>query len=127
MTTLDNNKMQLAKKLSFKSSHRVKIGAVIAKGKHVVGVGFNKIHKTHPMMTRLCGHKKIHAELDAVIGVDRHLLVGATVYVYRERLDGQLGMCKPCVHCQAILREVGVKWAVYTNPDEPGGVGEMKL
>ena len=124
---LSDGKLQLAKKLSFKSTHRVKIGAVIARGKHVIGVGFNKINKTHPLITRRCPHKKLHAEVDALIGIDRHLLRHAVIYVYRERLDGQIGMCKPCPDCQAILREVGIHKAFYTDPTERGNVGELKL
>lgn len=122
-----NSKMQLARKLSFKGNHRVRIGAVIASGKRVVGIGFNKVNKTHPLITKRNPLKGIHAEVDAIIGVDRHLLHGTCVYVYRELRNGKIGFCKPCIDCQAILKEVGVKKAIYTDPSNENQIGEMEL
>lgn len=78
-------------------------------------------------MTKRNPLKKIHAEVDAVIGIDRHLLTGTTIYVYRERLDGKIGMCKPCIDCQAIMKELGILRAIYTDPSEKDNVGEIKL
>lgn len=122
-----NSKIQLARKLSYKARHRVRIGAVVAKGKSVVGVGFNKMDKTHPLITRRNPLKKLHAEVDAIIGIDRNQLIGSTIYVYRELLNGKLGMCKPCIDCQFILREAGVKKAYYSDPSIEGGIGVMEL
>ena len=124
---IQDSKMQLAKRLSFKSKHRVRIGAVISNKRHIVGVGFNKMDKTHPLITSRNPKKKIHAEVDAIIGVDRRHLDGATIFVYRELRNGKIGFCKPCVDCQAILAEVGVRRAIYTDPTQKDSIGEIDL
>lgn len=123
---INNPKMQLAKKLSLKSTHRFRIGAVIVKKKSIVGVGFNKIWKTHPLISKGT-HKKLHAEVDAIIGQSRRHLEGSIIYVYRDLRNGEVGLCKPCVDCQQILKEAGVKKAYYTDPEEKGCVGEMEI
>lgn len=125
MSLLYSSPMKLAKKLSFKSNSRVRIGSVLIKGKSVIGVGFNKIWKTHPLMSSRNPHKKLHAELDSILGIDRHLLIGSTIYVYRQLRDGTLGLCRPCVDCQAILKEAGVYKGYYTDPKENNFIGEI--
>jgi len=119
--------MQLAKRLSFKAKHRVRIGAVITNKKQIVGVGFNKMDKTHPLITGRNPKKKLHAEVDAIIGIDRRNLEGGTIYVYRENLNGEVAICRPCVDCQAILEEAGIKEVYYTDPKEKGNIGYLCL
>lgn len=93
----------------------------------MVGLGFNKHTKTHPKITKRNHWKHIHAELDAIIGAERHLLIGATIYVFRELRNGQIGFCKPCIDCQAILKEAGIKKAIYTDPFLPHNLGILVL
>jgi deoxycytidylate deaminase len=117
---------QLARSLSYHSTHRVRIGAIVIQGKSIVGTGFNKA-KTHPLISRKSPHKKLHAEISAIIGVDRKNLVGATMYVYRELLDGSIGICRPCCDCQEILQEAGIRIVHYTDPKEPTSVGTLQF
>jgi len=124
---IHHSKFRLARELCFKSKHRVRIGAVVVNKKQIVGVGFNKMDKTHPLITSRNPKKKLHAEVDAIIGIDRRKLIGAIIYVYRERLDGKIGMCRPCPDCQAILKEAGVRKAFYTDPTLETNVGELNL
>jgi deoxycytidylate deaminase len=122
---LNNRRMKLARKTSFLSTFRVRIGAVAVNKKSIVGIGCNT-RKTHPIIS-INNHRKIHAELNACIGVDRRELNGATLYVYRENKNGDIANCKPCKYCQVILREVGIKKVYYTSPEIKGYVGEMRL
>jgi deoxycytidylate deaminase len=117
--------MQIAKALSFHSTFRVRIGAVVVDRKSVVSVGWNK-QKTHPIISRN-NYRKLHAEISCVVGGDRDLLRGATMYVYRENLNGELAICKPCPWCQAILKEAGIREVFYIDPSEKDSIGRMEL
>ena len=119
--------MKLAQKMSYHSQHRVRIGAIVLKGKSIVGTGFNKVHKTHPLITGRTAYKHIHAETAACIGIDRHLLDGGTMYVYRELRDGSVGLSRPCCDCEALMRELGIKSVRYTDPSAKDGIGVMLL
>lgn len=104
---------ELAKALSTKSSYHHKIGAVVVKKNRVLGVGFNKPEKTHPKSTN--EFNTIHAELDAIIGVDDADLEGADIYVYREHANGKPAMSKPCPGCHELIKRVGISNIYYTT------------
>ena len=125
--TLQHPCFKLARNISFKSTDRFKIGAVVAKGKRIISVGYNQMHKTHPRMYKQNPKKKLHAELHAIIGIYKTDLTNATVYVYRERLDGLIGLSKPCIYCQVILEEAGIKKVFFTDPNELNYIGQMRL
>ena len=103
---------ELAKKLSAKSNHpKHQLGCVIVDKNRIVSVGFNKI-KTHTKSTH--AFQMLHAELDAIIGVDKEELRGCTAYLYRNTKNGNLAISKPCLACEMALKEAGVKTVHYT-------------
>lgn len=104
---------KLAQNVASKSSSYPKMGCVIVKKNRVVSVGFNNREKTHPK-SKTMGHT-LHAELHAIIGVDPADLKGAHVYVFREHLNGDLAMAKPCAVCHAVLSAAGVRRVFYTT------------
>ena len=104
---------KIAQTCSKKSTSNPKMGCVIVKKNKVVGVGFNDRHKTHPKSTTM--GNTIHAELHAVIGVAAEDLRGAHVYVFREYVNGELAMARPCPHCHAVLVSAGIKKVFYTT------------
>jgi tRNA(Arg) A34 adenosine deaminase TadA len=58
-----------------------------------------------------------HAEARAIRKAD----VGSTLYVARVTRDGEWAMSKPCKHCQALIRNRGIKKVYYTiGPGEYG-------
>ena len=122
-----NRYFRTAKAVSLKSTDRVKIGAVLVSKHQIVSVGFNKMTKTHPKMSKLSEHKRIHAELDALIGVDASATKGSTVYIYRETRRGGVALSKPCPHCQVLLKEAGVKTVYYSDPAIFGNISGIKL
>jgi len=106
----------LAKKLSFKSDHRCKLGCVIIKKSKILGVGFNKL-KTSPRSTH--PYQMIHAELDAILNVsDTNDLVNSELYIYRQTKDGILANSFPCVYCQYLLKNFKIKTVYYTTPNK---------
>lgn len=111
----DRRLFQKASSLSKASNApNFKIGAVIAKGRTIIGQGWNDIVKTHPS-SRTMG-QYIHAELSAILDVkDKEELRGASIYVYRGTLRPLIS--KPCKHCHALLQKVGIKYMFYTTTD----------
>ena len=121
------NGFVLAREVSKHSDYdRIHIGAVIIKKKRVLGIGFNQ-HKTHPKQKKLnyfnaarrkkeCGF--LHAEVNALNHVDNiESCKGATIFVYRETLNGDIGMSRPCPACMKAIKDAGIRTVIYTTPD----------
>jgi len=96
-------------------------GAVLVKGSSVRSTARNE--------ERFCsfgsrfrkrdrGHATLHAELGCILGKDRSITNGSTVYVARVNRRGEARMSKPCSMCEAALSHVGVKRVVYTTSDD---------
>lgn len=107
--------MDLARRISLKSEYdKYKIGAVIANKGTILGVGWNRA-KTHPKSPHK--YKHLHAEIDAAFRVPAWELDGATIYVYRAKKDGSMGLSRPCESCYKYLKSHYVKWMVYTSDE----------
>lgn len=89
-----------------------KMGAVIAKGKRVLGVGFNDPYKTHPKSNT--PYQFIHAELAAILNA-RTDLNGACIYVYRSGHNERPMLSKPCEHCMELIHRAGIKTVFYST------------
>jgi deoxycytidylate deaminase len=111
-----------AAKVAANSEHRTQLGVVIAKGKRVISVGWNK-YKSHPRQLSYIKDGKriqtgsVHAELDAIIGVPQKHLEGATLYIARVLADGACGLSRPCSACRKVIRAAGIRKIVYTEND----------
>jgi len=105
--------LELAKELSFSSSHKQHHhGAVIAKKNRVLGKGFNQ-HKTHSLSNH--PYYSVHAELAAILDSRGSNIEGATLYIYRQKRDGSSANSKPCPYCEQLLRQYGIKDCYYTS------------
>ena len=106
----------IARKMAHKSSHtRARVGCVIARRSSVIGLGFNDGIKTHAKSNH--PYKSIHAEFDAVLSARGADVSGCTAYVCRVLKNGELAMAKPCVHCEAMLRKLGIKEVWYSTDE----------
>lgn len=105
--------IKLAKKAASYSLHQFKVGAVIVRKNRLLSFGHNKPHRTHPRSKN--AWNRIHAELDAILGVPLEELKGAEAYVVRITNTGLLAMSRPCEHCMALLKEVGIRKVYYTD------------
>ena len=105
--------VELAIKEAKKSNHDFRLGAVIYKGKKIINAGFNHTHKTHPISKH--PYSTIHAEVDAIIGVRRHDMNGASIYVHRLLKNNKPGLAKPCRHCESLLNDIGIKKIYWSN------------
>ncbi len=102
------------KQAGYSPVDRTKHGAVIAKGKRVLGLGFNQ-YKTH---TKYGGGYWgwLHAEAAAIRDAVRKgvNLAGSSIYVTRL---GDSRMSKPCPACQAMIEAYGIRKVYYTDTD----------
>lgn len=103
-------------------------GALLVRGGSILNSAYNKnshIGWANRFRAKACGHATHHAELGAILGVDRSKTAGADVYVVRIGRAGNLKMSKPCQMCQSVLAHMGVK-RVYYSIDEKS-IGCIKL
>lgn len=109
--------MRAAVNRAEKSVEPSRHGAVIARRGVLLSWGWNK-NKTHPAAT-VYYSKCIHAELAAIIGINKVDLSGADIYVARKmRSKGEpLGMSRPCKPCMKMIREAGIRRVYYTDRD----------
>ena len=115
--------LALARRVASQSEHdHFKHGAILVKGGSVLNTACNKdkykrfgnrFRDTHN-----CGHATHHAELGCILGLDRSITQGATMYVVRMNREGLFRMSKPCGMCEEVLKFCGVKRVVYTTGDE---------
>ena len=99
-------------------------GAVLVKGGSVINTSSNKNSYArwgNRFRKRDCGHATHHAELGCILGVDRSVTKGSTVYVVRIGRRGDLKLSKPCDMCREALQHVGVKKVVYTIDEQQVG------
>ena len=103
-------------------------GAVLVKGNSVRSVSCNK-HRHCSFGARFrkegYGEATLHAELGAILGMDRSTTQGSDVYVARINREGEARISKPCPMCEAAMRHVGVRRVYYTNED--GKIERMRL
>lgn len=114
--------LDIAKKLSYKSNSRFKLGCVIAYKNRPISLGHNNMAKTHPRVST--PWKTLHAEMHALLGLDFKATKGAIAYVYRQDRQGNLSNAKPCPACQTALRLAGICQVYYTHEQ---GVKSLKL
>ena len=103
-------------------------GAVLVKGSSVRSISCNKHrHCSFGARFRKEGHGEatLHAELGAILGIERSTTQGSTVYVARINKEGEARISKPCPMCESAMRHVGVKRVIYT--DANGQIESMRL
>lgn len=124
--------MRWATLMAKKSLSRYQLGAVVVKDGTAVGVGFNWMGKSHPIMKEfdVCRDERIlglHAEIHACLKVDKKDLKGAEIYVARLKKDGTHGMAMPCTVCQKFLKSRGVAKVIFTTGDYFSKLAEMEI
>lgn len=94
----------------------LKVGAALFAKSTLLSIGFNTFGCTHPDSFRTDEwHRNIHAEHRAILKRQHYSDWNSVMYVYRERSDGTAGNCKPCVTCQMLMIEAGVRRVRFIN------------
>lgn len=99
-------------------------GAILVKGSSILNTSTNKSNYCsfgHRFRRKASGHATLHAELGAILGMDRAVTEGATIYVARVGKTGEFKLSKPCSMCHAAMKHVGIKRVVYTINDKVAG------
>lgn len=107
--------VNLAIRAASRSASKYRVGALIINGTRVVSFGFNRGPKTHPKSNN--GWKSIHAEFDAILGLDPDYLLHATIIVVRITRTGKLATSRPCVDCHTLLKNAGVARMYYVTSE----------
>lgn len=123
--------LEFAYQKTFESEHKFPMAAILVRKNKIISSGINRT-KTHPKQKRRIneegvsyGWNKIHAELDCLIRspVD---VEGSIMVVVRRNATG-VGLAKPCVNCEELLREYGIKRVMFSIPKDFDCWGVMEL
>lgn len=117
--------VELVKTHKFDNSNEYKLCSLIVKGGKVLSIGYNsrdwnsmtEAYKVHDWCS------STHAEMAAILAKRKKVrFEGSKIYVVRLRADGSLGMAKPCQMCENVLRNYGIKRAIYSIETNEYGV-----
>ena len=117
--------LKMAAKVAEQSGYETfRHGAVLIRGGAVVNVAANSDNHTsfgQRFRQRHLGRATHHAELACILGLDKSITQGGTVYVARINKNGEWKNSKPCSMCHEVMSYVGIKRVVYTvGPNEWG-------
>jgi len=119
--------MDLARRMAYNSDHEdFRHGAVLVRGHNVINVSFNKnsfcsFGSRFRQMEGMQGNATVHAEIGVILGLDRSITDGATVYVCRVGKGGDFRLSRPCAMCYHAMKHVGVRKVVWSIDDETCG------
>lgn len=116
---------RIAQQTEFKE---YKHGAVLVRAGAVINTSCNKNKYkawANQFRKKQRGHATVHAEIGAILGLDRSVTEGATIYVVRVGKCGDLKNSKPCPMCEAAMQYVGIKKVVYSSED--GKIETMRI
>lgn len=139
MTNKQRKFFKHAKAASEMSSFpRVHIGAIVTCGNKVVGVGFNS-RKSSPIQKKYNKYRNFdcsatnteplhltHAEV-AALGQLKYMDIDVSkceVWTYRENLNHELSLSRPCAACMNYLKDLGIKKIHYTTD---GGYADEEI
>ena len=95
------------------STHPIfRMGSVLVQKNRIVSIGSN-LRRTHPKSPSKW--KTIHAEFDAIIGIDQEKLTGSTLYVARVTRTGRFASSRPCTDCMTLVREARIFSVCYID------------
>jgi deoxycytidylate deaminase len=114
----DRRWINLARKIAEQNNFpKYKMACVVVRGGRVLAIGINRITPGILKHPAYC-NKAMHAELDAILQINRAALHNSTVYVAGVSKGKNLIKSKPCPSCQQMLREFGIHSVVWHTPED---------
>ena len=98
-----------------KSTYKVKVGAVVFKGKRIIARGHNGVRSSSIKNKYKNYINSLHAEQSALLGLDWDTLGGYSILVLRVSDAGKLCNSKPCRMCSQLLKHVGIRNIYYST------------
>ena len=126
MTKTEQAFFKIAKNISSLSDYKQKLGCVLVYKHRVISTGYNSHSKCHSLQARLDKERYgqdtpgyLHSETMALLPfIQNNIdLSGATIFTYRSRKDGSLGLSRPCCRCMKLIKQCGIKKIYYTTDD----------
>jgi len=121
--------MELAAKVAQDSNyHDYRHGALLIRGGSVLNWSENKNQYCdfgNRFREYNTGLPTVHAELGAILGVDKNKTRNATIYVARIGKSGDWRLSKPCSMCCAAAKFAGIRQIVYSVDDEHVGIVKL--
>lgn len=71
--------------------------------------------KTHPKLVKFTDYPYLHAESACIIGHGMDNCDGLSLLVLRVLKNDQVSLSKPCVICQRVIKDSGLKSVYYTD------------
>ena len=71
--------------------------------------------KTHPKLVKFTDYPYLHAESACILGHGMDNCEGLSLLVLRVLKNDQVSLSKPCVICQRIIEDAGLKNVYYTD------------
>lgn len=106
-----------------KSTYRVKLGAVVFKGKRILSSGWNQIRSSS--LKHKNYENSLHAEQSALLGLEWKKLKGYSLLVVKiSRKEERLSNAHPCEMCMQLMDFIGIKDVYYSN--ENGEIVKLK-
>lgn len=103
------------------SGKNFKVGAVLVRRKTIVSSRHNS-YKTHRRLSYWTPYPYLHAEQAAIFAYGQRNIQAHSnlkLFVARIHKDQTLALAKPCLVCQAIIRETNIQEVYYsTNEGE---------
>lgn len=90
----------------------------IIKGNRLISVGINKVAAPKRFIKRHRENMALHAEIDALLGIDKERLKNATLYIYGQTAAGNKMITRPCTTCLNFINQMNIKRVVYSNKEE---------
>ncbi len=116
ITRKDELAMNLAERILKNSQHpKYRISAVLMKSGNVISTGINKLGSAKPFVKKYRNNLALHAEIDALIGIDKKVAKNSTLYVCGETANFNPINCKPCESCQIFCATMMVKRIVFRD------------
>ena len=86
-----------ARQAELSAAPNFRLGAIVVRGKNIIGSGFNIADKTHPVHARMYperAYRGLHAEISATRGLRPYDLRNSLLYVVRLLRDDSLKIKK---------------------------------
>jgi tRNA(Arg) A34 adenosine deaminase TadA len=115
----DKNFINLAIKAANQGNYKnFRHGAVLTKSGTVLNISYNKQgYNSFGARFRNInfGNATLHAELGAILNIEKSLTIGSTIYVVRINNCGNLRLSRPCKMCEDAMKFCGVKKVMYST------------
>ena len=110
---------ELAKRISYQSNYiSYRHGAILIKGGSIINISSNKSNSCafgNRFRVPYTGSATLHAEIGAILGVERTTTQNADIYVVRINKKDEFRMSKPCSMCQNALKFCGISRVFYST------------